>query len=256
MAVTNSDKAWQAYGKNDPYFGVLTHDKYRDKNLTQENRDDFFQTGHKYAKRVFKHISERLDPNFNPESVLDFGCGTGRLAIGFAESAKMVVGIDISMDMLNEARKNADLLGHNHLEFHMSDDELSAVNDKQFDLVNCYIVLQHINKKRGYKIISKLIDKIKPGGFGVMQINYTCQKGRLGHIVDYFRYRIPLLAGIINMYRKRPYKEPLMQMNEYNLNKVYYILQKAGVKNLFVQTEAHGECWGITVYFQKPDESL
>ncbi len=252
MATTNSDKAWKAYGKKDPYFGVLTHDKYRDENLNEEHKQDFFETGRKYAKRVYKHIRERLDPNFNPESVLDFGCGTGRLAIGFAENSKEVVGIDISQDMLDEAQRNALHFGHKHLEFYLSDDELCAVKDRQFDLVNCYIVLQHINPKRGFKIMSAMMDKIKPGGFGVMQLNYTCQKGRLGHVVDYFRYRIPLVAGLINLYRKRPYSEPLMQMNEYNLNKAFYMLQKQKVKNLFVQTEEHGVCWGITLYFQKP----
>lgn len=252
MATSNSDKAWQAYGKKDPYFGVLTHEKFRDANLNEEHRKEFFETGARYSKRVFKEIHAHFDPSFKPQNVLDFGCGTGRLSIGFAPNAERVVGIDISEDMLSEARANASELGFKHLDFHMSDDKLSAVAGEQFDLVNCYIVLQHINSDRGLVILQELVNKIKPGGYGVFQLNYTCQKGRLGHFLDFFRYRFGLVHGLLNLTQRRPFSEPLMQMNEYDLNKTMYLLQKSGIKRMFVENEAHGACWGITIFLQKP----
>ncbi len=252
MATTDSDKAWREYGKKDPYFGVLTHDKYRDANLNDEHRKEFFETGNKFAKRVFKQIHQHFDPEFKPGSVLDFGCGTGRLSIGFAPYADKVDGIDISEAMLSEARKNAAEFGHEHINFHMSDDELSAVAGQEFDLVNCYIVLQHINPDRGLPILGQLVDRIKPGGYGVFQLNYTCQKGRLGHIIDFFRYRIPIVHGLLNLTQKRPYGEPLMQMNSYDLNKAMFLLQSKGVRNMFIQNEAHGTCWGVTIFLHKP----
>lgn len=252
MAIIDSDKVWRSYGKKDPYFGVLTHDKFRDANMTNQNREEFFETGMRFVKRVFKELHRHFDPDFLPENVLDFGCGTGRLSIGFAPSAHRVVGIDISEDMLSEARRNAQALGHGHLEFFMSDDRLSAVENEQFDLVNCYIVLQHIRSERGLIILQKLLERIKPGGYGVIQLNYTCQKGRLGHFVDYFRYRIPMVHGILNLMQKRPYSDPLMQMNEYDLNKTMYLLQKSGIREMFVENEVHGNCWGVTFFLKKP----
>jgi ubiquinone/menaquinone biosynthesis C-methylase UbiE len=230
---------------------VLTHEKYRDANLTEEHKKEFFETGRKYANRIYRILHTHFDENFSPESVFDFGCGTGRLAIGFAPNVKRVVGLDISENMLQEAEANAKEMGQPHIEFYMSDDTLSAVANQQFDLVNCYIVLQHINLERGYAIIQELVNRVKTGGFGVMQLNYTCQKGRLGTFVDYFRYRIPLVHGMFNVLQKRPFNEPLMQMNAYDLNKVFYILQKSGVKDSHLQYEKHGDCWGVTIFFQK-----
>jgi len=251
MATTNSDKAWKAYGKKDPYFGVVTHEKFRDKNLSEAHKKEFFETGHKYVKRTYAIINEYFDADFSPKSILDFGCGTGRLVIAFAPNVKRVVGLDISEDMLKEAAVNAQKLGQPHIEFYLSDDKLSAVANQQFDLVNCYIVLQHINLERGYTIIQELINRLKPGGVGVVQLNYTCQKGRKAKFVDYFRSRIPVVHGAFNLLENKPYSDPLMQMNAYDLNKVFFILQKSGLKNAHIKYGADGDCLGVTIFFQK-----
>lgn len=247
----NSDKAWKAYGKKDPYFGVLTHEKFKDANLTEEHKKEFFDTGRKYANRIFRLIHKHFDAEFNPKSILDFGCGTGRLTLGFAPNTPRVVGIDVSENMLEEARVNAQILGQPHIEFALSDDTLSAVANEQFELVNSYIVLQHINLDRGMKIIKELIDRIKPGGYGVLQINYTCNKGRKLKVIDYFRYRIPLVHGLMNMMQGDPYSKPLMQMNCYNMNDVFTLMQQSDIPNSHMAFEKHGNCWGVTMVFKK-----
>lgn len=255
MATTNSDKAWRAFGKKDPYFGVLTHEKFKDKNLNEEHKKDFFETGRKYSNRIYRVIHKHFNSDFSPNSILDFGCGTGRLTIGLAPNVERVVGIDISENMLAEAETNSKELGQPHIDYYMSDDQLSAVAGEQFDLVNCYIVLQHINIERGLVLIKELVDRIKPGGMGVLQLTYTCQRGRMAKFLDYFRYRIPLVHGLFNKLDGKPYSDPLMQMNSYNLNDVFYIMQKSGIKDSYLMYTAHGTCWGITIYCQKPKES-
>ena len=70
MASTNSDKAWKAYGKKDPYFGVLTHEKFKDKNLNEEHKKEFFATGLQYANRIFRLIHTHIDKDFKPDSIL------------------------------------------------------------------------------------------------------------------------------------------------------------------------------------------
>lgn len=251
MSTINSDKAWKKYGKENPYYGVLTDDKYKGQSLSEESKKQFFDAGKEYAERVFRLVHKHVDPEFNPKSVLDFGCGTGRLTIGFAPNADRVVGIDISEGMLLEARANSESMGHGHIEYYLSDDKLSAVANDQFDLVNSYIVLQHINVERGMKIIQELIDKIKPEGIGVLQLNYACNKTRKWEFVDYFRYRIPLVHGILNVMQGQPYSAPLMQMNTYNMNDVFHIMQNSGIKKSHVSFEDHGTCWGVTLIFQK-----
>lgn len=253
MATINSDKAWKTYGKENPYYGVLTDDKFKGRTLSEENKKQFFEAGKDYAARVFRLVRRHVDPDFNPKTILDFGCGTGRLTIGFAPNAERVVGIDISENMLAEAKTNSESMGHSHIEYYMSDDELSAVANQHFDLVNCYIVLQHINVERGMKIIQELIDRVKPEGIGVLQLNYTCNKTRKWEIADYFRYRIPLVHGILNLVQGQPYSTPLMQMNTYSMNEVFQLMQQSGIKKSHISFEDHGNCWGVTLIFQKKD---
>ena len=37
----NTDIEWEKWGKQDPYFSVLTHDKFRNRNLTDKEKLDF-----------------------------------------------------------------------------------------------------------------------------------------------------------------------------------------------------------------------
>ncbi len=254
MSITDSDKAWKKFGETDAYFGVLTHEKFRDKNLNEEHKREFFETGIKYTRRIYRHFRKQFNPDVEFKSVLDFGCGTGRLVLGFAHGSERVVGLDISEKMLEEAEKNAKEQNLSNVEFHLSDDQLSAVKGQQFDLVNTYIVLQHINPERGMGIISELMDRIKPGGYGVIHVTYSTQKGRLGKFLNYFRFRYPIVHGVMNLMDKRKFNEPLMQMNEYDMSKVFEIIYKAGVRESYLQYEDHGSVLGVTIYLQKQAE--
>ena len=94
-----------------------------------------------------------LDPSFSPKSVLDFGCGTGRLVIPLAEIADYVLGLDVSESMLWEARKNCKAHALNNVQLLKSDDTLSCL-DGCFDFIHSFIVFQHIPVKRGIRIFA------------------------------------------------------------------------------------------------------
>ena len=98
----STDDEWEKWGKKDPYFGVLTDERFRRQNLTDEAKIYFFESGRSHIRHIFKVCRRHLDKNFNPKNVLDFGCGTGRLVIPFAEIAEHVVDIDVSDSMFSE----------------------------------------------------------------------------------------------------------------------------------------------------------
>ena len=43
-SITNTDVAWEWFGKNQPYFGVLIEAKYKNEQLNEEVKKDFFST--------------------------------------------------------------------------------------------------------------------------------------------------------------------------------------------------------------------
>ncbi len=68
--------------------------------------------------------------------ILDLGCGTGAHALRFARSGRNVLGVDLSADMLDLARRNAAAASNTMgtVEFQQSDIRDLKV-DKEFDAV-------------------------------------------------------------------------------------------------------------------------
>lgn len=250
MGTINSDKSWKAYGKKNAYFGVLTHDEYLDENLSIENKKKFFATGQKHVEHTLKLISQKLDTNFSPKNALDFGCGTGRISLAFARKGITTTGIDVSSDMIEEAKSNAIEQQILNVNFYISDDQLASIKGREFDLINSYIVLQHINIERGLNIFKLLLNSLSKNGVGVVQFTYRSNKPKTVKIANYFRYRIPLVNVIMNVLKGNSARQPLMQMNAYNLNTIYAVLQEHGIQNTYQELEKHGDFWGVTIYFQ------
>ena len=88
----STDDEWEKWGQKDPYFAVLTAEKFRRSRLTDEARAEFFDSGRKYLHNILKVCKEKIDKDFSPETALDFGCGTGRVLIPLARSIPHVVG--------------------------------------------------------------------------------------------------------------------------------------------------------------------
>ena len=40
----DTDRAWEEFGRRDPYFGVLSHSQFRREALTPANREEFFRS--------------------------------------------------------------------------------------------------------------------------------------------------------------------------------------------------------------------
>ena len=62
----STDKDWELWGQDDPYFGVLADEKFRRHNLSQETLRDFFASGEKHVNRLLGVIWQHLEANFNP----------------------------------------------------------------------------------------------------------------------------------------------------------------------------------------------
>lgn len=55
----------------------------------------------KYIEEIWKKF------NVNPELICELGCGTGNITLRLAEKGYDIIGVDLSADMLSEARKKA-----------------------------------------------------------------------------------------------------------------------------------------------------
>lgn len=241
-----TDRDWELYGATDPYYGVLTDERYRRDRLDDGAKAHFFATGEDHVARVLATVSARLDPGFAPGRALDFGCGVGRVLLPLARRTREAVGVDVSPSMLDEARANAREQGVENVAFVLSDDTLSRVAGT-FDFVHSYIVLQHVPKERGMRLFARLVELVAPGGAGVIQTVYKAASGRTlrQRLGRFYLYR---LAG--NLLRGR-LPGPRMEMNAYELGALFDVLHEHGVRHAFVEQTDHGGHRGVTLYFQR-----
>jgi SAM-dependent methyltransferase len=245
-----SDKDWLELSREDPYFAVVTDERYRRANLDEGALAEFFLSGKRDIELMLKTIHSRLDPTFRPRRSLEFGCGVGRLIIPLAAISDSVTGLDISPLMLQEARKNCDLRGISNVDLAISDDSLSTVSG-HFDFILSYIVFQHLPCQRGKVVLQKLIDLLPENGIGVMHFTYLALASRISLFLYWLRKSFRLIHRILNLVYRGNFNHPLMQMNVYNLNELLFIIQEAGCGHCYLSFTRHGKHLGVMIFFQK-----
>ncbi|WP_158264898.1 class I SAM-dependent methyltransferase [Blastopirellula marina] len=259
IKAAKTDQAWKQWGEVDPYFGVMTEEKFRAGNLNDQSRQEFFQSGQQMVDHVLEMCRGHVRPDFDPKTVLDYGCGVGRMAISFARGAESVTGIDVSEGMLTEATANTKQMGADNVRLLRIEGSTLPVQEK-FDLVHCYIVLQHIPPQHGLGIFQQLIDSIAPGGIGAIQMTYSRSKFASHNGLPPSRWSLKSLwrSLWVESPLRRKFKSwlglpgsPEMQMNPYHLNQVFFLLQRAGVTDLHVEFTNHGGHLGTFLVFSK-----
>jgi SAM-dependent methyltransferase len=242
-----TDVAWEEWGRRDPYYGVITDPKFRRSEMDDRIKREFFESGESHAHGVLATIRRYVDPGFAPRTVLDFGCGVGRLLIPFAKVVDEVVGVDVSPSMLKEARRNCDEHGLCNVRLLDSDDTLSGLTGS-FDLIHSCIVFQHIPTERGRAIFSKLLQHLRPGGVGAVQITYSKTRFVSTHgIAPAPPMATPSFDTSAQMIA--PDADPEIQMNPYNLNEILFLMQHQGVQQFHIEFSDHGGELGVFLFF-------
>jgi len=271
----DTDHEWERWGAEDPYFGVLTNPIFRLHALTTEAKEEFFRSGQTHVDEVLDMCRRWLDPSFAPQSVFDFGCGVGRLLVAFAQTSQQVVGVDVSVSMLAEARKNCTLYDVGNVLLLPSDDTLSAV-EGTFDLVHSSIVLQHIEVERGRRLFELLVEKVRHGGVGALHVTFALDLhaqtfGQTPPADEGYLPAEPSALGLVKSQLRRALEplgirrhapqvevvpeanpDPEMQMNFYNLSELLFILQRAGCAEVHTRMTNHGGALGAFLVFRRP----
>ena len=119
---------------------------------------------------MFRLISSLIDNN---SSVVDIGCGTGRLEFQLASKCKSVTGIDLSSKNIKTALNNPNKTHLDNIEFiHGSSEELIK-NNRRFDYAVITYVIHEIpvNERKNFlRTINEIADKIIIGDYLVPRV--------------------------------------------------------------------------------------
>jgi SAM-dependent methyltransferase len=249
--VYDPARQWERYGALDPYYGVLSEPRFHHSQLDAAARDRFFASGRQYVAELLAAIEAAVGSDFECRCALDYGCGVGRLTLPLAERCEHVYGVDVSPSMLREAKRNAEGAGLGNVEWVASDrlDELRGA----YDLVQSYLVFQHIPVREGERIFAKLAQGLRPGGVGALHVSLRPSHPLAG-VFHWTVKTIPLAYNFVNLARGRAWGYPHMQMNHYSLNRIGGLLAAAGITRWHVRFLAgHGRMShdGAVIVFRK-----
>jgi len=248
--MPSEESRWQELGSANPYWAVCTHERYRSGRMTEEDMETFFASGEQEVETVLAAIRRNLVPDFRPERALDFGCGVGRLTIPVARASERVVGVDLSEPMLTEARRNCVKRGVKNAEF-LQTKAFLADSAPRYDLIYSYIVFQHIPPSRGMEITDQLLTRLRSGGVGALHYTYARLAGPTRKAVHRMRRWLPPVNWAVNVLQKRRLLEPMIPVHEYDLGKLFALLQCHGCSEVWAILTDHGGHLGAMLLFRK-----
>jgi SAM-dependent methyltransferase len=210
--IRDTDRDWQHYGASEPFYGVLTHDKFLRENLTDQSLQEFWQSGREDMGRIWGELVHSFGER-SPEIALDFGCGVGRLTRAMAEIARRAVGVDVSPDMIAEG------LSHAPPNVELTD----KLPDGPFDWINSYIVFQHVPPERGYALLEELLQRAADKC--LLSVHFTLFKDARGlsdHGIDAIEFGTVDAGTIRPLIRKD--RVHRMMMYDYDLTRIFAML--------------------------------
>jgi ubiquinone/menaquinone biosynthesis C-methylase UbiE len=159
-------RAWEDLGRVDPMWGVIT---WADKRHGRWDPDEFFATGEQDIGWLMT-CAKQLNLPRERRTVLDFGCGVGRLTRPLAAHFENYVGIDISESMLAQAREWNQACQRCRFVLNTTGD-LRMFETGSVDLIYSRYVLQHLPSTelvRSY--LREFVRIVGPDGLVVFQL--------------------------------------------------------------------------------------
>ncbi|WP_162987160.1 class I SAM-dependent methyltransferase [Sphingomonas paeninsulae] len=241
--MRDTDNDWTNLGEFEPYFGVLSHERFLRHNLNEAGLAEFWQTGANHMVGVRQILIDHFGGEFAPKTAIDFGCGVGRLTRAMAPMADRVFGIDISGPMLEEARRNSP---PENVEF-----RFDIPQDCLIDWIHSSIVFQHIPPARGYDLFGKLLDAASPKA--MLSVHFMLFKDALG-VADQYHPNVEFSTWDgreLKPLLRKDRAAGSMSMYDYDMNLLIAMMVRRGFSRYYMHHANHGGCHGVEIFARR-----
>lgn len=240
---------WDRFAAREPYFAVLTESRFLRANFDDAAEEEFFASGEGHVAELYATLVQTFSPQLRAVDVLEYGCGPGRLLLPFAQRAERVTGVDISPAMLEVARRHVERAGATNVDL-LTDGELAG-DDRTFDLVNCFLLMQRLTRSTGIELQRQLVRRVRVGGALVLHIPYRSRASRTLAIGRFLRRHLPGLNAAANLVRRKPAATPLFANTTYDVNDVLALLQASGFTEPHMTFTTQGELDGVIIHARR-----
>jgi SAM-dependent methyltransferase len=182
VSRTTAAEFWDAAARDDAAWYVATGHTATD--------PAFFAQGAVETDRYLAFCGAAVRPT---DTVLEIGCGVGRMTHRLAELAARVITTDVSREMLDRAAKN--LIATPNVDYVLvAGDGSLPVPDAAVDLVFSYITLQHVpSRDAQLRYLRESLRVLRTGGALAVQVRASGVLARAqdwaGHTAHFIRGR-------------------------------------------------------------------
>lgn len=246
------EMTWEQKANENPLFAIMSDNIFEDKSKEFDAYDlvTFYKRGKSLWKWFFSDLVDE-DNVSSPKTVLEFGCGMGRLLANPALMGYKCIGLDISETQLELAREHFPVKENTRF--------LKVDSKKQFelpaesvDIIYSYAVFQHIKYLSDfYFSLGELTRVLKKGGLIRIQFRapnkYTTKFKSFGFktynfekssIIFYWKKFLGLAVPVIRLYRHNHWGGAGCFVSEKSIIK---FLEKKGLKIKTIQFYVDGQ---------------
>lgn len=180
-SADDAKRYWNAAANDNAAWYIAT-------GFTSEN-DAFFESGSREADEYLDIAGVSV---VHGSTLVELGCGAGRMTRRLAELAARVKAVDISSEMLSHARKNLeDLTNIDYVE--VSGEGWLPFDDDSVDAVFSYITMQHVpHAEQQLRYLAEGLRITAPGGWVLMQFR---RGGPIPRVLDWVGHLRHVLSG-------------------------------------------------------------
>lgn len=164
---------WDNIAKDQPFWGVLTDDKFKLSNI-DKTKDEFYTSGIDHKKYMFNYLNE-INYNFllcSENNALEIGSGTGRISIHMFPEFKKLYCVDVSETYMEICKNILEISGANNFEMVHYSNFYTPDRFENISLIYTFITLQHNPPDEILKIVKRVCELLMKGGIAFLHIPY------------------------------------------------------------------------------------
>ena len=236
--MTTPRNDWERLGAEEPYFAVLTDERFLRENLTPEAVEELYASGERDVESFLALASRVRGEAPAPRNALELGCGVGRLCLPLARRGVQVTGVDVAPSMLAAARARAAAEGLANATF-LPVEALDGLAPGSFDFVLSYIVFQHIPPRQGERYLRQVLRLASHGATVLLHFTLRRPGTPLRRVMRELRSRSPVVHRLVGRLRGERNLH-YMQMNEYEQHRLLKLFAEAGLTAPTIVPTDHG----------------
>jgi SAM-dependent methyltransferase len=165
-------ESWDRRARRDAFYYVET--AHWDGDV-----ETFFALGEERARLLVDPVLAELERPAADSSAVDLGCGVGRFSRAFASRFREVLGVDVSEEMVRQAREANPPGIYPTLRFEAGDGVTLPAADSAHDFVFSYEVFQHMPSEEVIRSNLREVTRIlRPGGLALLHVKTEPEGGR------------------------------------------------------------------------------